>query len=70
MAAKAKKAEPLSQEKIIAQFQQLRQEQATIANKMADLEGERNEHQLVDLTLTLLEVFRSRPSPAPPLPGW
>ncbi len=41
---KAKKAEPLSQEKIISQFQQLRQEQRVIASKMSDLEGEKHEH--------------------------
>lgn len=42
---KAKKGEALSQEKIITQFQQMRQEQRNIANKIAELEGEETEHR-------------------------
>ena len=44
-AAKPKKGEQLTQEKILATFQQLRQEQRTIANKIAELESEKNEHK-------------------------
>ena len=39
-----KKGDQMSQEKIIATFQQLRMEQRGIATKMAELESEKNEH--------------------------
>ena len=45
-AGSAKKSEGgLSQERIIAQFEQFRQEQRAIANKIAELEGDLNEHR-------------------------
>lgn len=45
-AGSAKKSEGgSSQERIIAQFEQLRQEQRAIANKIAELEGDLNEHR-------------------------
>lgn len=46
---KGKKAESSNQEKIVATFQQLRAEQRAIANKISELEGEKREHQYVDL---------------------
>jgi len=44
-AGKSKKGEQLSQEKILATFQQLRQEQRAIASKITELESEKNEHK-------------------------
>ena len=41
----SKKGDQLSQEKIVATFQQLRQEQRSIANKISELEAEKNEHK-------------------------
>ena len=43
--APTKKGEVLTQEKIVSQFQQMRQEQRAIANKIAELESEKNEHK-------------------------
>jgi len=40
-----KKAESMSQEKIVATFQKLRQEQRAIVGKIAELEGESNEYR-------------------------
>ena len=40
-----KKGEQLSQEKIVATFQQLRQEQRSIANKISELEADKKEHR-------------------------
>lgn len=42
-----KKGEPITQEKIIATFQKLRQEQRAIVTKITELEGDVNEHKLV-----------------------
>ena len=42
---KGKKGEQMSQEKTISTFQRLRAEQRAIANKMTELEGEKNEHR-------------------------
>lgn len=42
-----KKAEPLSKEKIIGTFQQLRMEQRAIATKIAEMESEKSEHMWV-----------------------
>ena len=39
-----KKGEAMSQEKILDQFQQMRQEQRAIAHKISDLETDKNEH--------------------------
>lgn len=44
MASKSSKKEEMSKEKIIATFQQLRMEQRSIANKVGELEAEKNEH--------------------------
>ena len=41
----AKKADTAAQEKIVAQFQQMRQEQRAIANKIAEFESDKNEHK-------------------------
>ena len=40
-----KKAEPMTQERIISTFQKLRQEQRAIINKITELEGDTNEHK-------------------------
>ena len=45
MAEKKKKSEQLTQEKIIATFQQLRMDQRAIANKIADVDADKNEHK-------------------------
>ena len=42
-----KKNEAMSQEKIVTTFQRLRQEQRAIVAKIAELEGDGNEHKLV-----------------------
>lgn len=44
-----KKGEPMTQEKVISTFQWLRQEQRAIVNKIAELEGDNNEHTYVVL---------------------
>ena len=41
----AKKADPAAQEKIVAQFEQMRQEQRAIASKIAELESDKSEHK-------------------------
>ena len=41
----AKKTDHLSQERIVATFQQLRMEQRAIATKIAEMESEKNEHK-------------------------
>lgn len=46
---KGKKGEASNQEKIVATFQQLRNEQRAIANKISELEGEKKEHECVQL---------------------
>lgn len=43
--AKATKTKPVNQEQIIAGFNQLRQEQRTLANKIVELECDVNEHK-------------------------
>jgi hypothetical protein len=40
----SKKGEQLSQEKVMATFQQLRMEQRTLAAKLTEMEAEKNEH--------------------------
>lgn len=47
-----------NEEKIVAQFQQLRQEQRAIALKIAELEAEINEHELVIDTIKDVEGDR------------
>ncbi len=42
--SKGGKKEQLSQEKIVATFQQLRMEQRAIASKIGEIESEKNEH--------------------------
>ena len=41
----AKKADIAAQEKIVAQFEQMRQEQRAVASKIAELESDKNEHK-------------------------
>lgn len=47
-----------NEEKIVAQFQQLRQEQRAIALKITELEADNNEHELVIDTLKDVEGDR------------
>lgn len=43
--AKAGKAKPVSQEQVIAGFQELRNQQRAVASKVSELEMERKEHE-------------------------
>jgi prefoldin subunit 2 len=51
--------EPKSEREVVARFQEMRQQLAELSNKIADLEAEAHEHDLVAKTLRPMDAARS-----------